>query len=247
MKIKNKVIDLTFFLIRKTAKPVFKTFWIKEVTGLENIPSKGPAILVFNHQSYFDFLCFLSISPRNTFFLTAEKFFKSKLWKPLMVLTGQIKVERLVRDKRNVHSKVSEYLKQGRMIGIFPEGTRSGDRENLAKGFPGAVKYAHKENVPLIPIGIIGTFDIMSRNDSRPSFKKIVQINIGKPMDFNRFNTHKLNYREFMLLTHFVMLEISKLSQKNTRMNLNSKTNSFNIAVFDLDGTIIRGQSQFLF
>lgn len=50
-----------------------------------------------------------------------------------------------------------------------------------------------------------------------------------------------------MLLTHFVMLEISKLSQKNTRMNLNSKTNSFNIAVFDLDGTIIRGQSQFLF
>lgn len=223
MNIKNKVINLIFFLIRKSVSPVFKTFWIKEVAGLENIPKKGPAILAFNHESYFDFLCFLSIAPRNTFFLTAEKFFKSKLWKPVMILTGQIKVERLIHDKRGVHKRVSEYLKQGRVIGVFPEGTRSGDRENLLKGFPGVAKYAHKEKVPVIPVGIIGTFDIMSRNDSRPSFKKIVRINIGEPMDFKKYNSHKLNHKAFMLMTHLIMLEISKLSKKKYPYEFNPK------------------------
>jgi 1-acyl-sn-glycerol-3-phosphate acyltransferase len=195
--------------------PLIKAVWIHRVDGLENIPRSGGCIIAANHESYFDFLCFTSICPRKIHYLAAEKFFQSRLWRPIMKMTGQIKVDRHSKDKEEAYGQVISALKQHRVVGIFPEGTRSADGE-LNKAFTGVAKFALKAKVPIVPVGIIGTFDIMSRHDKYPKFKR-ARILIGEPMYFEHHygkDDDKAIHRE---ITDKVMHTIAKMIGKEYR------------------------------
>ncbi len=206
-------INFTYILIRKTLGPLIKFIWIKRVVGLENIPKKGPVIIAFNHSSYFDFFCFMAVSPRNIHYLAAEKFFNSLLWKPLMKFTGQIEVKRSVKDKRCVHDKVYCHLNNGKIIGIFPEGTRSPDG-NLLRAFRGVAFYATKLNIPVIPVGLTNTYKVMARHDKFPKFKKIIGINVGEPIFFDEYECIKLNKKAHQILSDNIMVKIAGLIGK---------------------------------
>ena len=120
-----------YSLLKKLLGPIIRWLWVHEVEGLENIPKEGPCLIASNHESYFDFICFIAVSPRKVHYLAAEKFFKSRFWKPLMEITGQIEVDRESKDKSHVHKMVFSALKKNKMIGIFPEGTRTRDGKML--------------------------------------------------------------------------------------------------------------------
>ena len=75
-----------------------------------------------------------------------------------MHVTGQIKVERHRVDHRPVNNVVLRHLNDGKLIGIFPEGTRSPDSGKMLRAFTGVVKYAAKAKVPVIPVGIKGSY-----------------------------------------------------------------------------------------
>ncbi|HBH71291.1 MAG: 1-acyl-sn-glycerol-3-phosphate acyltransferase [Parcubacteria group bacterium GW2011_GWC1_42_11] len=207
-------VDIVYFLIRFFVGPFVRLIWVKKVTGVRNIPLKGPVIVAFNHQSYFDFICFIAVSPRNIHYLSAEKFFKNPLWSFLLKITGQIPVIRKSRDKRELHDVVYQHLSQGKMIGIFPEGTRAHDNTTMLRAYPGVARYAIKKKVPIIPVGIIGAFEILSRHENFPKFKKIIDIKIGKPIYFSEYHFIKLNKRAFGILADRVMREIADLSGK---------------------------------
>ena len=172
-------------LIRFFIGPIVRLIWVKEVTGLENIPTKGSVIIAFNHQSYFDFICFIAVAPRNIYYLSAEKFFEKPLWRLLLKITGQIPVARTSNDKRETHDIVHQYLDEGKMIGIFPEGTRANDNTTMLRAYPGVARYTIEKRTPVIPVGIIGTFEVLPRSENFPKFKKIVRINAGKPIYFS--------------------------------------------------------------
>lgn len=212
--VSDKLHDFLYWCIRISIGSVVKVVWIKKVTGLYNIPKVGPVIVAFNHQSYFDFLCFVSVSNRNVHFLSAEKFFDHLLWSPIMKITRQIRVDRKMRDKRVLHSRVFDHLREAKMIGIFPEGTRSPDKENMLPAFTGVARYAVRGHVPVVPIGIRGAHEVMSREDSFPKFRKIVEIHVGKPISFENHSHVKLGRRAFRVLTNQIMLEIAELSEK---------------------------------
>jgi 1-acyl-sn-glycerol-3-phosphate acyltransferase len=130
-----------------------------------------------------------------------------------MRLTGQIKVERSDKDKTEVYRKAREALKKGRVIGIFPEGTRSPSGE-IQKTYTGVAKFALENKVPVIPIGIKGTFEIMSRYDKSPKLKKEIEINIGRPLFFEEYHNKEKNEDVYRQVTDIVMGEIMKLSGK---------------------------------
>lgn len=207
---------IIFWLIRILLKiiifPIVRLIWIKQVNGLENIPKNSAAILASNHSSYFDFICLSAISHRPIYFLTAEVFFKKKFWKPIMLATEQIKIDRYGEDKKeSAHIAIDVALRKlrlGNLIGIYPEGTRSQDGK-IHKAFNGVSKIALASKVPVIPIGMVGTFEIMSRKEKFPHFNKCT-INIGSP----------ITYSEYALgdnldnITAFIMSKISKLVEK---------------------------------
>ena len=207
-------ISITYYFFRKIFGPIVKVIFVSKVYGLDNIPKSGAALLALNHQSFFDFICFSAVAPRNVHFLAAEKFFESRMWRPLMILTGQIKVERDSADKFFVHMSVKKHLQKKTLVGIFPEGTRSPHSDKMLKVFNGAAKYALEHKVPIIPVGIKGTYEIMSKHDFRPKFKKIVEINIGQPLHFHQYHG---NHEDKNVCAHVmgqVVREIEVLSGK---------------------------------
>lgn len=208
-------LDCTYFILRRIFEPLITHIWIKKVTGLNNIPLKGGVILAMNHQSYFDFLCVAAISPRNVHFLAAEKFFNHWLWKHLMRTTRQIRVDRKSSDKSEVHARVHSHLDSGRIIGLFPEGTRSPHENQMLKAFTGVAQYSLLKKVPIIPIGIKGAFHVMSVHDKKPRFLKSIEIHVGKPIHFLEYHLRNdINHADYHAVTHRVMKEISILSGK---------------------------------
>jgi len=207
-------VRYTYFLIRAVLGPIVKVIWIKSYSGLSNIPKKGAAIIAFNHQSYFDFICFIAICPRLVHFLSAEKFFDHHMWKHLMRLTGQIKVHRKEHDKHILHATVHDHLTNGKIVGIFPEGTRSADPIEMLHAFTGVAKYAIRGRVPVIPVGISGAHEVMSRSDKRPRFLKNIRFEIGKPIHFKDHYDKELSEMNYRQMTDVIMLEISRLSGK---------------------------------
>jgi 1-acyl-sn-glycerol-3-phosphate acyltransferase len=206
---------LSYFFVKLTLGTLVRLIWVKKVEGIKNIPKKGPVIVAFNHQSFFDFLCFISVSPRHIHYLSAEKFFTNKFWIPLMKATGQIKVDRTVHDKRILHATVHSHLEHGKMIGIFPEGTRSPHENDMLYAFTGVAKYAIKGKVPVVPVGIKGTYHVMAKHDKKPKFKKIVTIHIGEPIHFHEYHDFKMNQKAYRILTDKIIREISKLCGRN--------------------------------
>lgn len=207
-------LDFSYSIIKYTLGTLIRLIWVKEVKGLEHIPKDGSVIVAFNHQSYFDFLTFIAVCPRHIHFLSAEKFFSHAVWGPLVKLTGQIKVNRKDRDKHDLHTTVYSHLHSGKIIGIFPEGTRADHPEEMLHAFTGVAKYAVKGKVPVIPVGIRGAYEVMSRNDVIPRFKKIIKITVGQPIHFNHDDVQSLEEKHYRELTDKIMLEISYLSGK---------------------------------
>jgi 1-acyl-sn-glycerol-3-phosphate acyltransferase len=209
------LLKFSYFFIQLTLGTLVRLIWVKKVEGIENMPKEGPLIIAFNHQSFFDFLCFVSVSPRKVHFLSAEKFFNHPLWAPLVRMTGQIKVERKKHDKRDLHNLIYQHLEYGKVIGIFPEGTRSPHEIEMLYAFTGVAKYAIRGKVPVLPVGIKGTYEIMAKHDKKPKFRKIVTIHVGKPMYFSEYTHTKMNKKAFRVLTDKIMIEIARLSEKN--------------------------------
>ncbi|MHB8660572.1 MAG: lysophospholipid acyltransferase family protein [Minisyncoccota bacterium] len=207
-------VRYTYATLKNIFGPFVRLIWIKKVSGIEHLPRTGPAIIAFNHQSYFDFLCFTAICPRPVHFLSAEKFFSHVIWKHFMNLTGQIKVHRKEHDKHILHATVHDHLKNGKIIGIFPEGTRAPDPIEMLHAFTGIARYAIDGQVPVIPVGIKGAHEVMSRYDKFPKFRKTILFHIGVPIHFTEHYGKILTEKDYRDATDKIMLEVSKLSGK---------------------------------
>lgn len=168
---------MMYQVIKFLVAPFVRFFWLGTLDGYDNIPKRGSFILASNHKSYLDFILIFCFFPRKVSFLTAEVFFKSWFWKPIMLMTNQIRVDRDSADKSKTFIEVDNLFKNNGVLGVFPEGTRSRDGK-MHRGYTGVIKFARKYNVPILPIGIKGTFDALSPQMKIPKIKKC-DIKIG--------------------------------------------------------------------
>ncbi|MBI1880175.1 MAG: 1-acyl-sn-glycerol-3-phosphate acyltransferase, partial [Chloroflexi bacterium] len=95
-----------------------------EVTGLENIPATGPAIIIINHIAFLDPLMVCGVSPRLVVPLAKKEAFASFFWRPFLTLYGAIPVQRGQADTRAIKLAL-QVLKHNGVILMAPEGTRS--------------------------------------------------------------------------------------------------------------------------
>jgi 1-acyl-sn-glycerol-3-phosphate acyltransferase len=184
--------------------------WVRSVSGLENVPRHGGLIVAANHESYLDFFCFAAVCPRQVHYLAAEKFFERPLWRRLMNSTGQIRLDRRSNRHGDGYKQALSVLRQGEVVGIFPEGTRSPDGQ-LHMAHTGVARLAHRARVPVLPIGLSGTFEILPRHKRWPRLAKC-DIRIGKPMVFPDFAEPRLDEARYRAITDQVMLRIAALT-----------------------------------
>ena len=122
-----------------------------------------------------------------------------------------------VFDHKEINNRALQkalyYLKNKEPICIYPEGHRTLDGQ-LQKAKTGVAKLALAAKVPVLPIGITGTFNILSKGRAIPKFKKCVVIKVGKPLYFNEYYGKENDKKVLNVVTAKIMKEIAKLIKK---------------------------------
>ena len=172
---------------------LIKSFWkylgLKfDFQGQENVPLKGGAILAINHTSYLDFaLAGTAALPAKRYvrFMAKKEIFDNKIAGPLMRGMHHINVDRSNGSASFVAALRS--LKDGEIIGIFPEGTISTSFE--IKGLKsGAVRLAIGAGVPVIPTIVWGGQRVYTKG-VKPNFKRNkfpISVSFGEPIFYSR-------------------------------------------------------------
>lgn len=176
--------DITYPPIIVLAKTLFKVLGQKiTITGAENVPREGGALLAFNHIGYVDFVYGgLAAQPaggRLVRFMAKKEIFDHPVAGPIMRSLHHIPVDR--GDGIGSFHHAVDFLRKGELVGIFPEATISRAME-LKEIKSGAVRIAQEAGVPIIPVALWGTQRMMTK-DHPKDFKrgKTIHITVGEP------------------------------------------------------------------
>ncbi len=187
--------------------PLLRAFFRVETEG--KIPKKGGYIIASNHESFLDHFIFPCLIKRKIVYMAKSELFESRMGNFLFTNWGQIPVYRGKKDKEAFKAAI-RVLEKGGLFGIFPEGTRSPTGE-LFKGHTGVARIAMITGKPVIPIGMINTFEAMPKGRVFPRFKK-VRVKIGKPMDFSIYQGMQNDRQMCRDVTDTIMRAIGELT-----------------------------------
>ena len=154
-----------------------------------------------NHVSYWDPVAVGSALNRQVFFMAKWELFKIPILAPLIRSFGAFPVKRNVRDRNAIHNAI-QLLKSGKVVGIFPEGTRS-HTEDMLPPHTGMVLLASKADAPILPVAVEGTRGIVGK----------VRVYIGKPIDIKDYSgpEKKPDREKYVEISTIIMGEIKKL------------------------------------
>ncbi len=179
---------------------LFRILFRLQVIGKENIPKTGPVVIACNHVSLLDPPMVGTASSRPVHFMA-----KSELFVPILGTLyqslGAFPVHRGAADPQAIRTALI-LLKQKKVLGIFPEGTRSKDGK-LGKAQPGALAIAIKGKATVVPACILG-----SNLAKRKSFWPQIKVIFGKPLSLENESGNKVKVEE---LSERLMAEIGHL------------------------------------
>jgi 1-acyl-sn-glycerol-3-phosphate acyltransferase len=184
------------------------------IEGIENLPAEGPAILAANHLSFFDSVLLMFDLPRQVRMLGKAEYTDRRITRWLFVGAGMIPVRRAnIGDTSSALREVEAVLEQGDAIGVFPEGTRSRDGL-LHRGHSGAAHLAITTGAPLIPVGLVGTDQILPTGSSIVRPFRTATIRIGAPIGLAELGVTRSTNRARRVVTEELMRHIRQLSRQ---------------------------------
>ncbi len=205
-----------------TKRTLFSLFglFVKEVTGIENFPKNGAFVLVSNHVSYIDstlliravvhdrnkkvhFIANAKSTARRNFFwyvFGGERLLKR--WAGVIPLHEE--------NKREVLDDAMQYLKKGEIVGIFPNPKMHPEENKMPK--TGVARLVLRAKVPLIPVGISGTYGLLPFRRIIPKrFKRIVKLKIGKPINLEQYYDKTITRELLRKITNEIMGKVEDL------------------------------------
>jgi 1-acyl-sn-glycerol-3-phosphate acyltransferase len=182
---------LYWLLKRVFLGPLLRFVYRPWVEGSEHVPSSGAAIIAGNHLTVVDSLFMPLVLDRKVTFLAKSDYFTErgpKGWfkRAFFGGTGNVPVDRSGGKASEAALKTAlTILNQGELLGIYPEGTRSPDGK-LYRGRTGVARMALEAQVPVVPVAMIGTFEMQPPGRVIPKVKR-PGVRFGKPLDFSRY------------------------------------------------------------
>ena len=163
------------------------------VEGEENIPKTGGVVLCPNHISNYDPLAVATHLKRQVHFMAKAELYKNFIVRKVLLAVGTIPVDRGKVSLETLKESL-RVLKNGEILGIFPEGTRvkNGERRKPMEGF---VVFALKTKSPILPVHIEGEY----------KFRGKINIKFGKPIELNEYYGKKVKPEEMSKISEKIM------------------------------------------
>lgn len=161
---------------RRVGQVLDHVVWRTSVVGAQNVPRTGPVILAANHTGVIDGPVLHGASPRGSHIIVKQEMFRGFLgW--VLRYSGQIPVDR--RSGRAALAAALALLDEGRVVGIFPEGTRGSGR--VASAQAGIAWLAVRSGAPVVPVAILGTRPSGAPVGYVPRFRSRLVVAFGTP------------------------------------------------------------------
>lgn len=189
---------------------LFKICFRIRAFGSKDFPKTGPVIIASNHTSFLDPIIVGISVHRQLYFLARQSLFKVKILGKILPLVNTLPLKREAVDV-GAFKIALDKLKEGKVISIFPEGTRTKDG-NLQKPRYGIGFLKEISGAKIVPCYIKGSREVLPRGARLPRFSKI-SVYIGRPLNFKLkdFNgTRKERYMKIAMETMEAIGELKK-------------------------------------
>ena len=178
---------MAYWVLKALLSPIFLLLWRVDVEGRARLPAVGPVILAPNHVTFLDSMFLPLVLRRRVTFVAKAEYFDS--WKTAWFFraAGQIPMRREGGSaSERALAAARDVLRAGKVLGIYPEGTRSPDGR-LYRGHTGVARLAIDCGVPVIPVGLVGTDKVQRPGSNLPRPFKKVTVRFGEPLDLGHF------------------------------------------------------------
>ncbi|MEV7286603.1 lysophospholipid acyltransferase family protein [Streptomyces sp. NPDC093252] len=207
-----------FAFIKAVLGPIMRLMFRPRVEGVENIPGDGPVILAGNHLTFIDSMILPLVCDRQVFFIGKDEYvtgkgFKGRAMAWFFTGVGMIPVDR-DGGKGGVAALMTgrRILEEGRLFGIYPEGTRSPDGR-LYRGRTGIARLTLMTGAPVVPFAMIGTDKIQPGGAGMPRIGRVrVTVRFGAALEFSRYEGMDRDRYVLRAVTDSVMTEVMRLS-----------------------------------
>ena len=193
-----------YWLMTRLMRLVVWTFGRYEVVGKERVPGSGPLIVVSNHLNIADPPLLGAAIPRRLRFMAKQELFHSRFGVFLRWF-GAFPVRRFEADLAALR-QAQGILKEGGVLGMFPEGHRSRDG-GMGPPHPGTALIALRSGAPLLPVGITGTEAV--RSPAVLLKKPCIRVVIGEP--YTLPSTRRVSAEQVQAGTDEIMRRIAVL------------------------------------
>ncbi len=153
-----------------------------QVEGMEHLNEKGSYVFMSNHQGSYDIFALLGYIPFQFKWLAKKELFSIPFLGWTMAAAGYISIDRKgTRETIKAMNKAAQKIREGMSVVIFPEGSRSSDG-SIQPFKKGGFTLAIKAKVPIVPIAITGSREIMPKNSLTATSGEI-RIRIDHPIE----------------------------------------------------------------
>jgi 1-acyl-sn-glycerol-3-phosphate acyltransferase len=198
------------------AGPIVKTALRPWISGEQHIPRDGAVILASNHLSVIDSIILPLVVDRRITFLAKSDYFHGRglggwFVRNFLLGTGMLPIDRSGGKASEASLNTGlRVLAQGKVLGIYPEGTRSPDGK-MYRGRTGVARMILEGHVPVIPVVMVDTEKVMPIGSKLPKVRR-VGIIIGEPLDFSRFEGLESDRFILRSITDEIMHDLNRLS-----------------------------------
>ncbi len=200
-------------LIQSLVRGLIRLFGRVDVQGLENFPEEAPYIVAINHLHWMDIPALFIILPHEVATFAAEKWERHWFVGSLLRLLGHAIFVRRGEADRKAITQAIQWLKNGGVLGIAPEGTRSRSGV-LQPGKPGTAYLASRTGVPIVPVAIWGQEKFW--REVRRGRRPIIHIRVGRPF-FLDGTPNRAKGERLDAYTEQIMLAIARLLPEEYR------------------------------